>query len=96
MYQPPNSSSNPFEGSSPNPFNDAGIPADPVFQRLDDDLPTPAAIQQNDIMPQLKKLYIALIAAGLITGLVISIAVLRVINHFGLSDAPQPKSEFVN
>lgn len=92
MYQSPN----PFDGSSSNPFDDAGIPADPVFQRLDDDMPAPVTIQQSDLMPQLKKLYIALIAAGLIIGLVISIAVLRVINHFGLSDAPQPNPELVD
>ncbi len=92
MYQSPN----PFDGQSSNPFNDSGIPTDPVFQRLDDDTPAPTTIQQSDVMPQLKKLYIALIAGGLIIGLIISIAVLRVINHFGLSDAPQPNSELVN
>jgi hypothetical protein len=94
MHQSPN----PFDGQSSNPFNDTGIPADPVFQRLDDDTPAPTTIQHSDLMPQLKKLYIALIAAGLIIGLVVSIAVLRVINHFGLSDAPQPQpdSELVN
>jgi len=47
-------------------------------------------------MPQLQKLYLALVAAGLILGLVISIAVLRVINHFGLSDAPQENIESIN
>jgi hypothetical protein len=94
MYQSPN----PFDGPSSNPFtdNDAGIPADPVFQRLEDDAPTPTTIQHSDLMPQLKKLYIALVAAGLIIGLVISIAVLRVINHFGLSDTPQADQEWVN
>lgn len=92
MFQAPN----PFEGESPNPFNDAGIPNDPVFQRLNDDAPAPTPIQQSDLMPQLQKLYLGLVAAGLILGLVVSIAVLRVINHFGLSDAPQDHSEWVN
>jgi hypothetical protein len=92
MYQSPN----PFDGPSSNPFDSAGIPTDPVFQRLDDDTPAPVTIQQSDLMPQLKKLYIALVAAGLIIGLVISIAVLRVINHFGLSDTPQPNQELVD
>jgi hypothetical protein len=92
MFQAPN----PFEGESSNPFNDAGIPTDPVFQRLDDDTPAPTPIQQSDLMPQLQKLYLALVAAGLILGLVISIAVLRVINHFGLSDAPQENIESIN
>jgi len=84
MQQPPN----PFQGDRDNPFVETDIPSDPVFQRMDDDAPAPTPIDRTDIQPQLKKLYLTLIAIGLAIGLVISIAVLRVIDHFGLSDVP--------
>ncbi|MGD1903118.1 MAG: hypothetical protein ACFB9N_12865 [Geitlerinemataceae cyanobacterium] len=84
MQQPPN----PFQGDANNPFSDSGIPSDPVFQRMDDEMPAPIPIERTDIQPQLKKLYLALIAVGLTIGLIVSIGVLRVIDHFGLSDVP--------
>jgi len=96
MFQPP---PNPFEGSRPNPFAENGIPDDPIFQRLPDHASIAEPVQQGKVIPELRKIYFILIGVGLTLGLLVSIAVLRVINHFGLSDVPErsaPTTELVN
>lgn len=81
----------PFNGG-PNPFNDTpGLSEDPVYQNSetpDGEFPENAVQRSDKTASILRRYFSILVLGGLVLGLVLSIGVIRVIQHFGLNDAP--------
>ncbi|MCC5899718.1 hypothetical protein [Sodalinema gerasimenkoae] len=81
----------PFSGG-PNPFNEtSGLPNDPVYQNSevpDGEFPETPIQRSDKTASILRRYFTILVLGGLVLGLIFSIGVIRVIQHFGLDDVP--------
>ncbi|OAB56934.1 hypothetical protein AY600_11405 [Phormidium willei BDU 130791] len=81
----------PFNGG-PNPFNDTpGLSNDPVYENSEPpegEFPENAIQRSDKTASILRRYFSILVLGGLVLGLIFSIGVIRVIQHFGLDDVP--------
>jgi hypothetical protein len=93
-FFPDDRSNDPFNGQQPLDFNDRdGLDGpqpesgDPDFREVQN-FPRPAS---RDTQQLVKRMFIILIAVGVVVGLVLAVGVVTLLDKTGLSDVPVPQ-----
>lgn len=78
-------------GGGPNPFEDnGGLANDPVYENSEapSDADRFPAKRSQSAASALRRYYLILLAGGLILGVLVSVGVIKAIQHFGLNEVP--------